>query len=92
MAIDLACRRRWRWSLAAGGLSIGWLLMLSRWLTIHCSGMAKAPRLHARMFSHLSGDPLTVLSGLDWAGGAEYLLLLFCPASPCGGGPPSARC
>ena len=32
MASDLACRRRWRWSLAAGGLSIGWLLLLSRWL------------------------------------------------------------
>ena len=43
MAIDLAWRRRWRWCLATGGLSIGWLLLLSRWL-YPCSGMGKAPR------------------------------------------------
>ena len=32
MAIDLAWRGRWRWSASAAGLSIAWLLMLSRWL------------------------------------------------------------
>ena len=78
MAIDLACRRRWRWSLAAGGLSIGWLLMLSRWLYPLLRD-GEGPKAAARMFNHLNGDPLTVLSGLDWAGGAEYLLLLCLP-------------
>ena len=31
------------------------------------------------MFSHLNGGPISVLSGLDWGGGAEYLLLLCLP-------------
>ena len=78
MAIDLAWRRRWRWSLAAGGLSVGWLLMLSRWLYPLLRN-GEGPKAASRMFSHLNGDPLTVLSGLDWGGGAEYLLLLCLP-------------
>ena len=78
MAVDLAWRRRWRWSLAAGGLSIGWLLMLSRWLYPLLRD-GEGPKAASRMFNHLNGDPLTVLSGLDWAGGAEYLLLLCLP-------------
>jgi hypothetical protein len=32
MALDLGWRRRWRWCAAAGGLSIGWLLILSQGL------------------------------------------------------------
>ena len=78
MAIDLACRRRWRWSLAAGGLSVSWLLMLSRWLYPMLRD-GDGPKAASRMFSHLNDDPLTVLSGLDWGGGAEYLLLLCLP-------------
>ena len=78
MAIDLAYRRRWRWSLAAWGLSIGWLLMLSRWLYPLLRD-GEGPKAASRMFNHLNGDPLTVLSSLDWAGGAEYLLLLCLP-------------
>ena len=78
MAIDLAWRRRWRWSLAAGGLSGGWLLILSRWLYPLLRN-GEGPKAASRMFSHLGGDPTTVLSGLDWSGGAEYLLLLCLP-------------
>ena len=78
MAIDLACRRRWRWSLAAWGLSIGWLLMLSRWLYPMLRD-GEGPKAASRMFNHLNGELLTVLSSLDWAGGAEYLLLLCLP-------------
>ena len=78
MAIDLAFRRRWRWSLAAAGLSGGWLLMLSRWLYPLLRD-GEGPKAASRMFSHLSGGAITVLSGLDWGGGAEYLLLLCLP-------------
>ena len=78
MAIDLAWRRRWRWSLAAGCLSVGWLLMLSRWLYPQLRN-SEGPKAASRMFNHLHGDPTTVLSGLDWGGGAEYLLLLCLP-------------
>ena len=78
MAIDLAWRQRWRWSLAAAGLSGGWLLLLSRWLYPLLRD-GDGPKAASRMFSHLNGNPLTVLSGLDWGGGAEYLLLLGLP-------------
>ncbi|MGB1776635.1 MAG: DUF2079 domain-containing protein [Synechococcus sp.] len=78
MAVDLAWRRRWRWSLTAAGLSAGWLLMLSRWLYPLLRD-GDGPKAASRMFSHLSGGPFTVLSGLDWGGGAEYLLLLCLP-------------
>ena len=39
----------------------------------------QGPKAASRMFSHLNGDPLTVLSGLDWSGGMAYLLLLGLP-------------
>ena len=78
MAIDLACRRRWRWSLAAWGLSIGWLLMLSRWLYPMLRD-GEGPKAASRMFSHLNDGAVSVLSGLDWGGSAEYLLLLCLP-------------
>ena len=78
MAIDLACRRRWLWSLAAWGLSIGWLLMLSRWLYPLLRN-GEGPKAASQMFGHLNGEPMTVLSGLDWGGGAEYLFLLCLP-------------
>ena len=32
IGLDLAWRRRWRWSAAAAGLAAAWLLLLSRWL------------------------------------------------------------
>ena len=81
MAIDLACRRRWRWSLAAWGLSIGWLLMLSRWLYPMLRD-GEGPKAASRMFSHLNDGAVSVLSGLDWGGSAEYLLLLCLPCIP----------
>ncbi|QNJ24060.1 uncharacterized conserved membrane protein (DUF2079) [Synechococcus sp. MIT S9220] len=80
MAIEQAWRRRWRWSTAATLVSGGWLLMLSRWLypwLRHGEG----PKAAAQMFGHLNGNPVEVLSSLDWIGGAFYLLLL---ALPCG--------
>ena len=80
IAVEQAWRRRWRWSTAATLLSGGWLLMLSRWLypwLRHGEG----PKAAAQMFGHLKGNPVEVLSSLDWIGGAFYLLLL---ALPCG--------
>ena len=39
----------------------------------------EGPKAASRMFSHLTGDPFTVLHSLDWSGGAEYLVLLCLP-------------
>ncbi len=78
MAIDQAWRRRWRWSATAACLSLGWLLLLSRWLYPMLRD-GEGPKAASRMFSHLSGDPFTVLHSLDWSGGAEYLVLLCLP-------------
>ena len=78
IAIDLAWRRRWRWSLAAGSLSISWLLMLSLWLYPLLRD-GEGPKAASQMFSHLKDGPISVLSGLNWGGGGEYLLLLCLP-------------
>ena len=78
MALNLALRRRWRWSLVAGSLSLGWLLMLSRWLYPLLRN-GEGPKAAAQMFGHLSADPLLILKSLDWAGGIEYLVLLCLP-------------
>ena len=80
IALELAWRRRWRWSTAAALLSGGWLLMLSRWLYPWLRD-GEGPKAAGRMFSHLSGGPISALAGLDWPGGLSYLLLL---ALPCG--------
>ena len=80
MALDLALRQRWRWSSAASGLAVGWLLMLSSWLYPWLRD-GEGPKAADRMFSHLLGDPVNVLQQLDWSGGLVYLLLL---ALPCG--------
>ena len=80
MALDLALRQRWRWSSAASGLAVGWLLMLSNWLYPWLRD-GEGPKAADRMFSHLLGDPVNVLQQLDWSGGLIYLLLL---ALPCG--------
>tara|TARA_Y100000739_G_scaffold145889_1_gene125791 strand:- start:902 stop:2317 length:1416 start_codon:yes stop_codon:yes gene_type:complete len=80
MAIEQAWRRRWAWCTAATLLSAGWLLMLSRWLYPWLRD-GEGPKAAEQMFGHLSGSLVEVLSSLDWAGGAFYLLLL---AMPCG--------
>ena len=80
IALELAWRRRWRWSTAAALLSGGWLLMLSRWLYPWLRD-GEGPKAAGRMFSHLSDGPVSALAGLDWPGGLSYLLLL---ALPCG--------
>ena len=78
MGLDLAWRRRWRWSAAAAGLATGWLLLLSRWLYPWLRD-GEGPKAAARMFSHLSGGPMQILQNLDWSGGLQYLLLLCLP-------------
>ena len=78
MGLDLAWRRRWRWSAAAAGLATGWLLLLSRWLYPWLRD-GEGPKAAARMFSHLSGGPMQILQSLDWSGGLQYLLLLCLP-------------
>ena len=78
MALDLAWRQRWRWAGAAAALSVGWLLMLSRWLYPWLRD-GEGPKAAGRMFSHLSGSPLQILQSLDWIGGSQYLLLLCLP-------------
>jgi uncharacterized membrane protein len=78
MAIDLAWRRRWRWSATAAGLSITWLLMLSRWLYPLLRN-GEGPKAAGRMFSHLSGGPLQAIQSLDWGGGLLYIVLLCLP-------------
>ena len=80
MALDLAVRRRWRWSAAAAGLSIGWLLLLSRWLFPMLRD-GEGPKAAARLFDHLGGGPLMVINTLDWGGGLSYLLLLALPCA-----------
>ena len=78
MALDLAWRRRWRWAGAAAALSVGWLLMLSRWLYPWLRD-GEGPKAAGRMFSHLSGSPLEIVQSLDWGGGLLYLVLLCLP-------------
>ena len=80
MALDLALRRRWRWSAAALGLAAGWLLLLSRWLYPLLRN-GDGPKAAGRMFGHLLGSPLNVIQQLDWGGGLIYLLLLALPCS-----------
>jgi len=78
MAIELAWKRRWRWSATAAVVSLSWLILLSRWLYPWLRGGA-GPKAAGRMFGHLSGEPLSVLQSLDWEGGLLYLLLLSLP-------------
>ena len=78
IGLDLAWRRRWRWSAAAAGLAAAWLLLLSRWLYPWLRD-GEGPKAAARMFSHLSGGPMQILQNLDWSGGLQYLVLLCLP-------------
>ena len=78
IALELAWKQRWRWSAAAGLLSAGWLLLLSRWLYPWLRD-GEGPKAASRMFNHLSGGPAAIASNLDWAGGLSYLLLLAVP-------------
>ena len=68
MALDLAWRRRWRWSGSAAGLTLGWLLLLSRWLYPWLRN-GEGPKAAGRMFSHLNGEPMQILQSIDWTGG-----------------------
>ncbi len=80
IALDLAWRRRWRWSAAAAALSAGWLLLLTRWLYPWLRD-GEGPKAAGRMFGHLSGGLNAALGAIDWPGGAVYLVLL---CLPCG--------
>ena len=78
MALDLGWRRRWRWCAAAGGLSIGWLLILSQGLYPWLKD-GSGPKAAERMFGHLDDGVLSILSSLDWGDIAFYLLILSLP-------------
>ena len=78
MALDLGWRQRWRWCTAAGVLSIGWLLILSRWLYPWLRD-GSGPKAAERMFGHLGDGLVGILSNLDWGGIAFYLLILSLP-------------
>ena len=78
MALDLGWRQRWRWCAAAGGLSIGWLLILSPGLYPLLRG-GSGPKAAERMFGHLGDGFLSLLSSLEWGEIAFYLLILSLP-------------
>ena len=78
MAIDLGWRQRWRWCATAGGLSIGWLLILSQGLYPWLRG-GSGPKAAERMFGHLGDGLFSILNSLDWGGIAFYLLILSLP-------------
>ena len=60
---------------ASGALALGWLLLLSRWLYPLLRN-GEGPKAASRLYGHLSGEPLAVLTSLDWSGGLGYLLML----------------
>ena len=78
MALDLGWRQRWRWCAAAGGLSIGWLLILSQGLYPWLKD-GRGPKAAERMFGHLDDGVFSILSSLDWGDIAFYLLILSLP-------------
>jgi uncharacterized membrane protein len=78
MALDLGWRQRWRWCAAAGGLSIVWLLILSQGIYPLLRG-GSGPKAAERMFGHLGGGFLSLLSSLEWGEIAFYLLILSLP-------------
>ena len=78
MAIDLGWRQRWQWCAAAGGLSIGWLLILSQGLYPWLKD-GSGPKAAERMFGHLGDGVFRILSSLDWGDIAFYLLILSLP-------------
>ena len=78
MALDLGWRQRWRWCAAAGGLSIGWLLILSQGLYPWLKD-GSGPKAAERMFGHLDDGVFSILSSLDWGDIAFYLLILSLP-------------
>ena len=78
MALDLGWRQRWRWCAAAGGLSIGWILILSQGLYPWLNN-GSGPKAAERMFGHLDDGVFSILSSLDWGDIAFYLLILSLP-------------
>ena len=78
MALDLGWRQRWRWCAAAGGLSTGWLFILSQRLYPLLRG-GSGPKAAERMFGHLGDGFLSLLSSLEWGEIAFYLLILSLP-------------
>ena len=92
LSLSLLIQRRWRWAIAGAGLSIAWMLLLSRCIyPVFRNG--EGPKAAGRMFSHLGdnlGDILFTLISKPWlafthidlGGGAFYLLLLILPTLP----------
>ena len=92
LSLSLLIQRRWRWAIAGAGLSVAWMLLLSRWIyPVFRNG--EGPKAAGRMFSHLGdnlGDilftsiskPWLAFTHIDLGGGAFYLLLLILPTLP----------
>ena len=92
LSLSLLIQRRWRWAIAGAGLSVAWMLLLSRWIyPVFRNG--EGPKAAGRMYSHLGdnlGDILFTLISKPWlafthidlGGGAFYLLLLILPTLP----------
>ena len=78
MALDLGWRQRWRWCAAAGGLSTGWLFILSQRLYPLLRG-GSGPKAAERMFGHLGDGFSSLVSSLEWGEIAFYLLILSLP-------------
>lgn len=64
MALDLGWRQRWRWCAAAGGLSTGWLFILSQRLYPLLRG-GSGPKAAERMFGHLGDGFSSLVSSLE---------------------------
>ena len=91
LALEQLLRRRW-W-LAGLGLSLGWLALLSGWLypllTAHYPGMNAGTSRYSSLGDSIGAialgliqQPQRILSHVDWAGAAVYLLLLALPLLP----------
>lgn len=93
LALEQAVRRRWRLSGVCLGLSLGWLALVSGWLYPLLTARYTGVNAGASRYSYLGDSigaialgiiqqPQRILSHVDWAGAAVYLLLLALPLLP----------
>ncbi|MEB3266642.1 MAG: DUF2079 domain-containing protein [Cyanobacteriota bacterium] len=62
LGLGAALERRWRPALVAGGLGLGWLLLLSRWFYPWLRG--EGPKAAAAAYGHLGGSVETIALNL----------------------------
>jgi hypothetical protein len=93
LALEQAVRRRWRLAGLGLGLSLGWLALLSGWLYPLLTARYPGVNAGTSRYSYLGDSigaialgliqhPQRILSHVDWAGAAVYLLLLALPLLP----------